>query len=298
MRRRDMIFAFGAALSRARAEVVKVNGAAIEVRFAGEEPAVGRTALLEWVTRAGRAVSLYYGKFPVARTVVQLRASARSGNAIRATTYPEEPPISRIMLGRDVTEANLMEDWVMTHELVHLGFPSVPRRHHWIEEGIATYVEPIARAQAGQLDVKRVWREMVRDMPKGQPREGDQGLDHTHTWGRTYWGGAIFCLVADVRIRERTKNRYGLQHALRGILARRGSITSDWPVERALKVGDDATGVRVLSELYAAMKDSGEGVDLDELWRRLGVGIKSGAVEFKDDAPLANVRRAIVRVAA
>jgi hypothetical protein len=54
----------------------------------------------------------------------------------------------------------------------------------------------------------------------------------------------------------------------------------------------------VLSELYAAMKDSGEGVDLDELWRRLGVGIKSGAVEFKDDAPLANVRRAIVRVAA
>ena len=42
---------------------------------------------------------------------------------------------------------------------------------------------------------------------------GGFGLDNTHTWGRTYWGGAMFCLLADVEIRRRTHNRRGLQDA-------------------------------------------------------------------------------------
>jgi hypothetical protein len=106
---------------------------------------------------------------------------------------------------------------MMTHELVHLAFPDVAEDHHWIEEGIATYVEPIARVQIGDLTPERIWTDMLRDMPKGEPQPFDQGLDHTHTWGRTYWGGALFCLLADVRIRQETNNRTGLQDALRGI---------------------------------------------------------------------------------
>ena len=95
----------------------------------------------------------------------------------------------------------------MTHELIHMAFPSVRRRHHWIEEGLATYVEPIARAQAGTLSAERVWADLMRDLPRGEPGPGDGGLDDTDSWGRTYWGGALFCLVADVRFLERTGNR-------------------------------------------------------------------------------------------
>ena len=94
----------------------------------------------------------------------------------------------------------------MTHEMVHLAFPSVPDEHHWIEEGIATYVEPIARAQVGDLSPEIVWRELVDGLPKGLPAPGDHGLDNTHTWGRTYWGGALFCLMADIEIHRRTNN--------------------------------------------------------------------------------------------
>ena len=61
--------------------------------------------------------------------------------------------------------------------------------HHWIEEGLATYVEPIARARAGGLTPQKVWGDMVDAMPQGLPKPGDRGLDFTHTWGRTYWGG-------------------------------------------------------------------------------------------------------------
>ncbi len=73
---------------------------------------------------------------------------------------------------------------------------------------------------------QQIWHDMVRDMHKGEPAEGDQGLDHTHTWGRTYWGGAMFCLVADVEIRRQTGNKKGLRDALRAIVARAGRSTT------------------------------------------------------------------------
>ena len=88
-------------------------------------------------------------------------------------------------------------------------------------------------------------------MPRGLPGPGAQGLDHTHTWGRTYWGGAMFCLLADVDIRRRTQLRYGLQQALQAILRASGGLASDWPIERILHTGDVAVGTGTLEELYA-----------------------------------------------
>ena len=86
-----------------------------------------------------------------------------------------------------------------------------------MEEGLATYIEPVARVQAGELPAKQIWSDMLDGMRKGEPEPGDQGLDRTHTWGRTYWGGALFCFLADVQIRQQTHNKLGLQDALRGI---------------------------------------------------------------------------------
>ena len=140
-------------------------------------------------------------------------------------------------VGRGSDASDLTIDWMLTHEMVHLAFPRVAVEHHWIEEGVATYVEPIARAQAGQLSVKLVWRDLVVGLPQGLPRNGDLGLDHTPTWGRIYWGGALFCLLADIEIRKRTANRLGLQHALRGILQDGGNIQSIWPLTRRARAG-------------------------------------------------------------
>ena len=115
----------------------------------------------------------------------------------------------------------------------------------------------------------------------------------TPTWGRTYWGGAIFYLLADVEIRKQTNNRVGLQQALRGIVAAGGNMEEVWPIERILSVGDQATGVTVLSDLYAKMRAAPYAPDLDALWRDLGVALRDRQVSFNDDAPLAPIRRAI-----
>jgi hypothetical protein len=136
---------------------------------------------------------------------------------------------TKVFVGQLATEEDLKRDWVMTHEMVHLAFPSVADEHHWIEEGIATYVEPIARVEAGSLASQSVWHDLV----EGLPQVGDNGLDYTHTWGRTYWGGVLFCILADIEIHQRTSNRRGLQDALRAILAGGGNIEASWPLERA-----------------------------------------------------------------
>jgi hypothetical protein len=138
-----------------------------------------------------------------------------------------------------------------------------------------------------------MWADLVRDMPKGLPEPGDQGLDNTHTWGRTYWGGALFCFLADIEIRKQTKNEKGLQDALRGILNAGGDIRRDWDLQNALTAGDRATGTSVLIDLYANMKDRPIDPDLPALWKQLGIEGDAKAMRFIEDAPLAAIRRSI-----
>jgi predicted metalloprotease with PDZ domain len=196
-------------------------------------------------------------------------------------------------VGAQTSPADFRDDWILVHEMVHTALPDLEGPQHWLEEGLATYVEPIARRRAGLLTTEHVWTEWVREMPKGLPAEGDRGLDRTPTWGRTYWGGALFCLLADVEIRRRTNNARSLGDALRAVVAAGGSIAVSWPVSRVIEIGDAATGVPVLRELYDKMSVAPVGVDLEDLWKRLGVSVRGNTVTFDETAPLASVRRGI-----
>ena len=268
------------------------KGSQIDVEVGQGELAVSQDQLKRWVQNAADAIVAYYGRFPVPHLRLQIEPSG--GNGIRGgKTFGRGGGMIIIHIGSRTPESELASDWMMTHEMVHLTFPSMADEHHWIEEGIATYAEPIGRIQAGQMAAAEMWADLVRDMPKGQPRAGDKGLDHTHTWGRTYWGGALYCLRADVEIRQRTQNAKGLQDALRGILEAGGDIREDWELRKALETGDRATGTHVLMNLYEEMKDKPVEVDLGDLWKQLGVKKENGKVTLLDDAPLAKVRLAI-----
>jgi len=276
----------------AKNAMLKVAGATIDVTLPEGPMKLSRDDLLNWVKASATTVANYYGHFPVPHLMVRMRES--SGSGIRhGVTYPKDGGLIFISVGTEADIAATKDDWVLVHEMIHLAFPSMEEEHHWIEEGISTYVEPVARARTGGMSVTEVWRTFVRDMPKGEPQSGDQGLDKTPTWGRTYWGGAIFCLLADVRIRERTRNQKGLEDALRGINRGGGNITEDWDIGKALALGDKATGTTVLRDLYNEMRDKPAPVDLDQLWKKLGIAMKDGAVTFDDKAPEANIRKAI-----
>jgi len=280
------------AFDRLQSTPVEVDNAVFDIAFAPGPLELPKNVIVDWIVASGRTVASYYGRFPVDRVKV-LVVPVDHGGVRSGTAFAYRGAAVRIVLGREVAREQLTDDWIVVHELIHLAFPSVAREHHWIEEGLAVYVESIARVQDGHLPAERIWRDFMRAMPQGLPSANDRGLDRTPTWGRTYWGGAIFCLLADVRIREATQNHLGLQDALRAILKAGGSMQVEWPLERALRAGDAATGTEVLQTLYDQMKEDPMPVDLPELWRRLGIDLQDDRVVFDDSAPLAPVRRAI-----
>jgi len=271
---------------------IALAGGVIHVGFAPGEIALPQEKVLDWIRISARAVSTYYGRFPVSS--LRLLVVPANGPRVRGgTAWGYRGAAIRVMLGRDASEEDLRRDWVMTHEMVHLALPDMPDRHAWLSEGLAVYIEPIARVQAGDMAAPEIWRAMIRDMPKGLPEAGDQGLDNTNTWGRRYWGGAAFCLLADIEIRKSTDNRLGLRDAMRGVIAAGGSHEKNWPIERVLATADKAVGVDVMTRLHREMGAKPVSPDLAGLWRDLGLRLHGEALEFDDTAPLAAIRKAI-----
>ena len=271
---------------------IAIGGATLNVGFAPGKFALPRSALMAWLESSAEAVSVYFGKFPVGSARI-LIVPVPGGEVQGGSSYGYRGAAIRLLVGSDATKAELADDWKAVHEMTHLALPDVHPPYIWLAEGLATYVEPIARVQAGHLDAEKIWGDMLHDMEQGLPEPGDQGLDGTDSWGRTYWGGAMFCLLADVEIRKQTGNKVGLQQAQRGILAAGGNMEQDWPLARIFKLGDAATGTTVLADLYAKMGHKPYAPDLDALWRDLGVSMRGGRVSFDDSAPLASIRRAI-----
>jgi len=139
-----------------------------------------------------------------------------------------------------------------------------------------------------------VWRDLAEGLPQGQPGPGDRGLDATDTWGRRYWGGAGFWFLADVTIREKSGGTRSLDDALRGVVLAGGNVAATWDLERALALGDEATGAAVLVDLYRRMGSAPVTIDVDAQLAKLGVSVgKEGRVTYDDTAPNAAIRRAI-----
>lgn len=282
----------------ASSKTITIADATLHIDLAPGTLNLPEDAIVRWVTRAAQAVTIYYGRFPVPSARIYVQPTLGSG-VFGGTTWGNvggSPAFTRIHVGQNTTQADLDADWMMTHELVHYALPSLPEENHWLEEGIAVYVEPIARVQSGQFAEGPVWHDMIENMPKGQPRDGDGGLDNTHTWGRTYWGGAGFCLLADVTLRKQTKNHIGLQQALRAILAAGGNISENRDILSTLKAADQATGTQVLSTLYQSMSGKPVPIDFSSLWQQLGVARANDTVTYAPNAPLASIRKAIFEV--
>ncbi|MGE5414344.1 MAG: hypothetical protein ACM3NW_09230 [Syntrophomonadaceae bacterium] len=267
-------------------------GGAVEVVLDGRPALVSEQELTAWVESAARAIAAYYGVFPVGRAVVTVHGGGRGKVSSGRTVGVHGVGRIAISVGDAATPADLKANWELVHEMVHLAFPSMTGEP-WIEEGLATYVEPLVRARAGLAPGAEIWKWLVWGLPRGQRALAGAGLSGAQSWAAAYWGGALFCFDADVAIREKTKGRKSLDDALRAIVREGGNVTVSWPLERAFEVGDRSTGTSALRELYAKMKDRPPRDDLPAVFARLGVKEGDSAVVFDDAAPEAWVRKGI-----
>jgi hypothetical protein len=267
-----------------------VQGGLVDVAFFRGK---ATPAIEEWVDRALGAVASYYRRFPIDHAALVVRVTPGSGVSGGHTMGFGGGSVL-ISVGEQSDAAALLDDWVLVHELVHVSFPNVSSP--WAEEGLATYLEPIIRVRSGLCDADEVWRSLVEGLPQGQPEDGDGGLDVTDTWGRRYWGGALFWFVADVEIRKRTNNARSLDDALRAVNAAGGNVAKRWDLDHVLALADRAIGVEVLGPLRRQWARTPVRVDLASMWKSLGIAQAGGKMMYDDGAPLAAVRRGILGV--
>ena len=116
--------------------------------------------------------------------------------------------------------------------------------------------------------------------------------------GSNLLGGALFCLVADVTIREKTAGARSLDDALRAIVASGVDVETRWDPAQVLDVGDRATGTTVLHDVYRSLALAPATTDLPAMWARLGIRKDGAGVAFDEQAPLAAIRRAMTAVQA
>lgn len=272
-----------------------LGDSAFSVTVAPGEFEVTREEINTYVRDAARAVIAYYGSFPVSQTIVRVAPTDSDGVGFATSTHDDDAGhgLIEIDIGSGAIRDDLERSWTMTHEMMHLAFPIMGHKHRWLAEGIATYIEPIGRMRIGKLSREEVWGDLARNLYKGLPGTGGSGLNSATGFGRIYWGGALYCLLADIEIRKRTKNRMGLEHALRAIANQGGTAASDWSAAQALKAGDEAVGLTVLEDLYEQMALRPATLDVNSLMKELGVRSNGPHTYLDERAPLAYIRRAI-----
>ena len=277
-----------------RYEIASPGGdraARIDVAIVGEQSfGMPDEAMLGWIGEAAAVTVPLFGRFPVAHATIFV-VPAKGEESVTFGKVLSLAGASVVLVVGDRMPASARhKDWVLVHELFHLGFPTFRGEGRWLGEGLATYYEPVLRARAGWTTDAEVFREFARNMPRGQPAKAGAGLGVRDDLDSIYWGGALFCLAADTRIRAETRGRKSLDNVVRATLARGGDATKVWSVRDVVHLADEATGTKVVSEMVEQYAVHGERIDLDGLLASLGV--QDGTPD--EAKPLAWVRRGIL----
>ena len=299
--------AFGA-IRRAQL-AIPGSRARVELALLGPPLAMGDQGVAGFVVESASCVAGLFGRFPVDATVFVV--PVRGSRSVVFGRVMSLAGASVALLVGDATPASSVHDeWVVVHELFHLGTPSFVGEGHWLEEGLATYYEPIARERAGWMTEAELWSHFVREMPRGLRATGDAPeLEERDDTDSTYWGGALFAFLADVNVRAASGGAHSLDDVIRAVLDREGDGTHASRVADFLRDGDAAATNHELTAAYGSWAVRGQNPDLDALWRKLGISriadpragsersaSREATVVLRDDAPWAAIRRGIAGV--
>lgn len=288
--------------------------ARLDVVLVGTKPyAMPDASLRSWIEEAATVTVPLFGRFPVDRATLFVVPAKGEDEVVFGKVLSLAGASVVLVVGDKMQEEARHKDWVLVHELFHLGFPTFRGEGRWLGEGLATYYEPILRARAGWTTDLEVFRQFARNMPRGQPSNvatkngaaiGSKdakpnvvtglglGLAQRDDLDAIYWGGALFCLAADVRIRETTHGKKSLDDVLRALVERGADATRVWTVRDVVRLADATTGTKVFSEMHDRYAARGEQIDLGALLQSLGVS-RDGH-DPDDSKPLAWIRRGIV----
>jgi len=245
-----------------------------------------------WVREDAECVARLYQHFPVKRVSVFIVPIEGSKGVVFGKVLSLGGASIIVLAGTELPAKETHRDWVLVHEMVHLGFPTM-YGVRWLTEGLATYYEPVLRTRAGWHTREWLWDDFTQSMKRGIPPEGAElALEKRDTIDDAYWGGAVFVMMVDVGIRAATSNKKSFDDVLHAVLAQGGDATVVWTMAELTEAARKETGTTVFGDLVERYATKGERIDLARFFRDLGVA-RDPKLELDDSAPLAAIRKSI-----
>jgi len=180
---------------------------------------------------------------------------------------------------------------MLTHEMIHLAFPSMADEHHWIEEGLSVYVEPIGafvpaigrRSKCGATS-SAICR---RDFRERTTREWT-----THTLGEEHTGAvrSLFCCEWKFGSKRKTKKDWKMRCA--GFSTQAATLMKIGNWRRRLKTATEQWDWMCWEIVRGVERQAGASGSRRDV-EKVGCRGQRRKVASKDDAPLSAVRHAI-----
>src|ERR1700720_4676971 len=103
----------------------------IDIRIESSNLRMPAKDIFRWVKSAAESVAAYYGRFPIPQVLI--RITPFKGRGVHSgMTFGDQGARILIRVGDETSPSEFASDWMLTHEMVPLAFPSVHEKHHWI----------------------------------------------------------------------------------------------------------------------------------------------------------------------
>jgi hypothetical protein len=284
---------------------IDVPGSVLRVALLEGSPAVDPDFVRQWLARAAGAVTTLYGKFPVAQAQLVVAPGARGNEPVPwAYVLRGGAPAAHFFINQRRPLAEFLSDWTAVHELSHLLLPYVRPEDAWLSEGTASYYQNVLRARAGMIPVREAWQKLhsgfrrgMKSVPGLTLADATERMFRDGAFMRVYWEGAAMMLLADQRLRSRTRGAQSLDSALARLRACCLAPDTGWQARELFAKLDELTQTGIFGELYEAHVASTAFPQVAEAYRLLGLALdeEGESIRMLDAAPQIAFRDAIMR---
>jgi hypothetical protein len=280
------------ALGRLRQSVIDAGHSRIRVSMLGTVTDAQADEITMWLRSGVAALGTLYGRLPLEEVQI-----------IVVPVGPSDDPVpwGEVMRGggdavhlyvdhtRDAVE--LIDNWVLIHELSHLLHPYIRNRDGWLPEGIASYYQNVLRARAGLISKETAWKKLTAGFSRGLKqttarhilRDDTRELMGRHQYMRVYWSGAAIALIGDVELRLASDGRHSLDSVFETLSQCCLPTRASWTGLELLAQMDEISGLDVFVPLYRRYVEQPVFPDVATTLASIGIDYRPGGVVFVAD---------------
>lgn len=257
--------------------------------------------LIRWVERNVEAILTSSGRLPLKDLQVLVVPLPGAGSPVPWGQVQRGGATAlKLFVRSGASDAALMDDWTLAHELSHTFHPYLRDEGRWLSEGLASYYQNVLRARSGMLTAEQAWAKLDAGFGRGLANRSSAGqrlsdaADSYRSTMRVYWSGAAYWLEAELALMQRggptleeVLNRFARSHLP---AARR------WRPEEFVQTLDSLAGTELFTPMYSRYANGKSFPTLTEVYRGFGLGERIGRLQLSDDRTERALRQRLMQM--